>query len=432
MRLVAPPIDVNPTLIMKEVIVPQRSHRTLRVACLLTGIDWSAMKKCGRNEHNEVYMSLFMFIAQFALITVLMSHALMYMMEKYNAWLFGLLVAFITVSLEIRMLSSDWSARGVLAPTFQRPSFYGMLLFRIALGVAFSGVYGTAAELALQDDKITEVLRAQQDDANKALQERVEAQLATLKSAVQSIERRKAEEVKVRQPLLNNQHALNQEIFRLNTEVVEYERLMVVEEKGLEGRPDGEGPKYLEYQNKRHTVQKKRDLEHSKLENVTDEIEKIDKRINALNDELSEAEAAVVGFDHHVTMTADPMYVAIHQDFLARYQALKSLHGDDAIGEAAKTVSLIIFVVILLLELTPIMSKLLFSQASIYHEIMTSRAQCGAARERLKAQRKLRRIQRKMQQEIPDPIVADMMGVRIVEDVDHNERRRADRELEPA
>ena len=409
----------------------QRSQRVLRVACFLTGVDWSVMKECGQNEHNEVYMSLGMFIAQFVLITVLMSHALMYMMETRNAWLFGLLVAFITVSLEIRMLSSDWSARGVLAPTFQRPSFYSMLSFRIALGVAFSGVYGTAAELTLQDDTITEVLRAQQDDANKALQERVEAQFTTLEGNVQSIEKRKTEEIKVKQPLLRIQQSLNHEIFRFNTEMVEYKRLMVVEAKGLEGRPRGEDVKYLEYENKHDAVKKTLDLELGRLTKVTDEIDKIDKRVETLNEELSEAEEAVVGFDHHETMTADPTYVAIHQDFLARYQALKSLHADDAIGEAAKTISFIIFVVILLLELAPIMSKLFFSQASIYHETMASRAQCDAAYVRLNTQRKLRKIQRQMQQDIPDPVVADMMGAPD-DDVDHFERRRTDFELEPA
>ncbi|MBX2808454.1 MAG: DUF4407 domain-containing protein [Cellvibrionaceae bacterium] len=364
-----------------------------KTMCFLTLVNPTLMKACPKQEQFSLYFIFLMLVLQTLLITLLMSNTLSFMMTAHTALAIGLLVAFIIVGLEVRMLSSDLRQSGFLAAEGRRLSDYRLLVVRLLLALCFAYIYGLGAELILQQDAIEEVLHTQQRQANSRLYQLADKKQAAINSQVNTLQQQltglRADLAAQQQQLT----ALYQQREQQQRQQITLESLLQIEALGLAGRPPGQGVQWWEYHNQKTALKKHAQLTTDTIAKVEQQFAEKKQRAATRRDALHNAQQALTDFDKEAMVYQHLSYQAMDRDILSRYQALLHLHAHPETGASAQAVSWLIKLFIILLELAPLLAKVLFSQPSVYVERLRASLQLTAAEIRTQHKQQLQALQ---------------------------------------
>ncbi|MBX2809783.1 MAG: DUF4407 domain-containing protein [Cellvibrionaceae bacterium] len=378
--------------------------------CFITMVNPALMKACPRQEQFGIYYVFFMLVLQFVLISALMANTLHFMMSMQVATAIAVLVALIIVSLEVRMLSSDLRQSGFLASKGGGFAHYRLLIARIVLALCFAYIYGVGAELILQQDAIDDVLTAQQRNANTTLYQLADSQQAAMTDKLNKVQNQITDLTSLLQSQQSQLTQLNKKNDQLQQQKIKLDALLVVEELGLNGRPPGRELQWWDYKNQLTAVEKQIALTDNHIQKIQQQFTEGRQYLYTLNASLSEQQQQLAGFDRDAVVVNHIAYEAMDRDILSRYQALLSLHAHPETGAAAQLVSWLIKLFIVLLELTPLLAKIFFSQPSIYVELLRADLQLAAAQVRVDHKQKLQSLYRPESTALAPEVVSIAVG----------------------
>ena len=281
----------------------------------------------------------------------------------------ALLVALFVFTLDRAMLSSDWTLSGILKQGRPAPEWWFKLLIRV--GVAYvlaqataSGallwVFSGAIEGRLQRDRTaTNAPLVQEFEARKAAErhrvlEPVQSELAALQREREELMRMNRDVTRVR----------NESRAQARTAANEVGR----ELDGYGGRAAGAGPRWREAgRAEEAAAQVARQAEHEAAQNRA-RIEQLAPLIEARGRELRELSARQAARDEvlDAQMKADPRWVREQRDPLSAWIGLGKLREDPEYGPTASDFSLLMTTVLLVLELSVLATKTVFSPPSVY------------------------------------------------------------------
>lgn len=361
-----------------------------KVICFMTLTDPTVLKECPQLDRLTVYYTFFSLILQFALAAGLMSYALTIVIpEQYTALIYALalLIAAIIYVFEVRMISSDWTLSGILRSrkTPFSASQTGRLTVRLVLSLIFAiGLYSVPIELKLQEGPINNWLLDKQRISNQpifaTLNKQVNELLTEIQSAQENVNCLKAD----RQALIQQRKELSQEISAKEQQVNNRAYEAEAQEHGFGNRKEGKRKLYREAKFLEDQYKKEKSKMEDDSNTLTKQITKLDEQIKIADGIVESKRSGLTKFRDKIDEKAQKKvgYIPFHDDLLARYIALSELSEDPKVGQAVNEFGWVIRAVLVSIELLPLLLKVFFSPASIYHVKLSQRTMLIAAQVR--------------------------------------------------
>ena len=352
--------------------------------CITTQTDYNIIKQCPLREKIDVLHTFIMFVLQFSFIVLLMTASLQVFLPMQTALMISAVISASVVMLEIRMISSIWTPKGILSEGVRLKDI-GLIAFRLVIAFIFATAYAIPAELYLFSNDIDRQAKNFNNQKNQGLYDFFQEKLSEKKQLKEELTQQLANERATTHALEEKRSTLvNDSLRPLELEEIELKRLLEVEKQGLEGRPEGEGSKYKEYFNKWTAKSEQIALANLSKEKIESAIADRQTSIDRLAGNLDALKLEIISFDSRKLAASHPDYEDdIPNGLSARFRLLQSLKNDPVDGSTFVFFSWIIKIVMITLELLPLIAKLVFSPASIYSERLASQTRCEVAKLRV-------------------------------------------------
>jgi len=376
----------------------KKLSRLTRYACYVTATDPEILEECPYLDHQLTQFTCQGLVLQFMLLSMLMGYSLTNIIHDISPeMIYGvsLLIALTIYNFEVRLISSDWSLSGVLKQENKKPAlaWFGKLLLRIGISCIFSvAFFSIPLELKIQEGPINTQLLKNHNMDNKWIFEKLDARKSEIE---EQIEDRKT----ILTTLLNKDNQLK-ELSQTQKQIIndlegKYSKQSIEslrQQWGTHGRAKGKKGLYAEaellkaqYENSKEQEQAQLAITNSRITNNNDKIKTLSAEITTQETELNK-----FVMDKDELVKKDMGYLPIKDDYLARYMALQEVYDNPETGKAAKIFGMFLRAALITLELLPLISKLFFSQASLYPVLISNRIKLKAAENIIHSQTKLK------------------------------------------
>ncbi len=344
----------------------------LAILCALTLTDYSLMKQCPNREKIAVVHTFFIFVLQLVFIFSLMAATLMIFLPQQQAFAVSALISLSVVAMEVKMIASLWNPQGILSEGIKFKEF-GLLAIRLSIALILASAYAISVELYIFGDDIDDKARLNYEKHNADIVNNYQNRLIDKKKALSLLENDiYTLEQKMEQYYRANAK-LTSKINALSADKIELERLLEIEDKGLEGRPKGKFERYWTYHNNWSAKNKEIAIVEQEKQALHTRYRSYGEALDKLLEQREQLNTNIVDSDPYEEASRHPNFKQqIPTGLAARYRLLAELKQDPNEGATVLEFSWLIKAVMIVLELIPLIVKVFFTPASIYLELLAA------------------------------------------------------------
>ncbi len=355
---------------------------TLRdIACIITRADHDLARESNKLDQWAIiwHAAALLTVTLIALIcwTAFFSSFL----PMWAALLLGLVVGAVIFQLDQAMGASDWELAGVLCEEGRGKSFYGRMALRVGVSLLLAQATAMGVCLWLFSGAIDNRLQAQRTARNVEVEKIYEGLQGELKGRIitpveQELKAAQDTRSQLRRSIATAQSAIDEVQETAKTARIEAGR----EADGL-NRRRGMGPRFREAKRQEEEAHRTAKRTQERMRADTARLSEVDTQIaeltRLLETRTKEYQAQVRLLEEK--KLRDPRWMPERNDPLLRVMALWDIEADETYGRAVRYFSYGAQLVLVTLEMTFLLIKIVFAPASVYTVRLIARTRAEAA-----------------------------------------------------
>lgn len=356
-------------------------NKLLDIACIITRADQDLARESNKLDQLAIIWHAIALLTVSLIALICWTAFFSSFLPGWVALLLGLVVGAVIFQLDQAMGASDWELAGVLREEGWGKSFYGRLALRG--GVSFLLAQATAMGVCLWlfSGAIDNRLQEQRTAKNAAVEKVYEGLQGEVKARIVSPveeELKAAQDTRrqLRRHIGTAQSALDNAQDAAKTGRIEAGR----EADGL-NRRKGMGPRYYEAKRQEEEARRSAQRAQEQMHADTARLTEIETQIAGLARLL---ESRTKEYQDQVRLLEekrlrDPRWMPERNDPLLRVMALWAIEADATYGGAVRYFSYGVQIVLITLEMTFLLIKIVFAPASVYTVRLIARTRAEAA-----------------------------------------------------
>lgn len=353
--------------------------RLLRFACAVAHADLDLARESNHYDRVGIINCAAILLLTSSLAWIVWTAFFATFSATIIAIILGLLMGGFIYLIDCTLTSSDWEPAGILRKQSHTAIWYGRLTLRLALALLFSLGTGTSAALWLSNAAIQTRLQQDRAEHNRPVRAEYEAQIGTLKTQLldpietdlKALENeRNAASVQLQTVIKAHMDALQ----RAADANLDHQREI---DGGLPGYVRGNGPRAKD-------AARRFDAANALLTSATAQIQStqavladLQKQIASKTIQLQQGSQTFARQSASLRndMLADPRWQPERTDPLLQVEALWAIETDPTSGPAARWYHVMLTLILVAMELTPVLTKSIFGAANVYQSRLKQRAE---------------------------------------------------------
>lgn len=359
-----------------------KNSKLLKIACVISRADFDLAREANHFDRLTICSNAALLVLLGTLATVAWTAFWSSFLTLKTAIPLGILVGLIVFLMDQAMSASDWELAGVLSIAPPSRAYWLKLAGRSLIAFLLAMATSTGATLWMFGESIEAHLQSKQIADNAPLvadYEQRKADLAIpLKLVIHELEAKQAERAQLQTQIEKSIADRNQALIKASNARIEAGRQI---DGALPGYKAGPGALYRD--------EKRKEEEAVRLaKSASEDISRWEMRRSNLDDEIAALNATLKSQQAENQSQAVKLAELIHKDArwspvrndpLIRFMALEEIRRDPQIGAAASKFYWLMTLVLLTLELTFLLVKVMFSAASVYMVALVARTKLEAA-----------------------------------------------------